>query len=134
MKLLSHVQLLETPCTVASQASLSMGFSRQEYWNGLSFPSPVDLPDPGIEPGSPALQADSLPSEPPGNPQFLFFFHENVLNVVKCFFYISLDNHFFLHSFNVVYFNQFSYSLHSMNKSHLVMVYKPFSMILNLVC
>ena len=68
------------------------------------------------------------------SPNFCFFFLENVLNVVKCFFYISLDNHFFLHSFNVVYFNQFSYSLHSMNKSHLVVVCKPFSMILNLVC
>ena len=43
-----------------------MGFSRQEYWSGLPFPSPGDLPDPGLEPGSPALQADSLPSEPPG--------------------------------------------------------------------
>ena len=42
-----------------------MGFSRQEYWTGLPFPSPADLPDPGIEPGSPELQADSLPSEPP---------------------------------------------------------------------
>ena len=47
-----------------------MGFSRQEYWSELPFPSPGDLPDPGIEPGSPALQADSLPSEPPGKPQF----------------------------------------------------------------
>ena len=55
-----------TPWTVAYQASLSMGFSRQEYWSGLPFPSPGDLPDPGIEPGSPALQADALPSEPPG--------------------------------------------------------------------
>ena len=120
---------------MAYQAPPSMEFSRQMCWSGLSFPSPADLPDPGIEPGSPALQADSLPSELPGNPQiFVFFFLENVLNVVKCFFYISLDNHFFLHSFNVVYFNQFSYSLHSMNKSHLVVVCKPFSMILNLVC
>ena len=48
------------------QASLSLGFSRQEYWSGLPFPSPGDLPDPGIEPMSPALQADALPSEPPG--------------------------------------------------------------------
>ena len=47
------------------QAPPSMGFSRQEYWSGLPFPSPGDLPDPGIEPGSPALQADTLPSEPP---------------------------------------------------------------------
>ena len=50
--------------TVASQAPLSMEFSRQEYWNGLPFLSPGDLSDPGIEPGSPALQADSLLSEP----------------------------------------------------------------------
>ena len=47
----------------ARQASLSMGFPRQEYWSGLPFPSPGDLPDPGIKPGSPALQVDSLPSE-----------------------------------------------------------------------
>ena len=54
---------LETPWTVARQAPLSMGFSRQEYWSGLPFPSPGDLPDPGIEPWSPALQADNLPTE-----------------------------------------------------------------------
>ena len=57
-----------TPWTVAHQASPSMGFSRQENWSGLSFPSPGDLPDPGIKPGSPALQAAALPSESPGNP------------------------------------------------------------------
>ena len=55
-----------TPWTVAHQAPLSMGFSRQEYWSGLPFPSPGDLLDPGTEPGSPTLQADSLPSEPAG--------------------------------------------------------------------
>ena len=49
-----------------------MGFSRQEYWSGLPFPSPGDLPDPGIEPKSPALQADSLPPEPPGKPYFIY--------------------------------------------------------------
>ena len=49
-------------------ALLSMGFPRQEYWSSLPFPSPGDLPDPGIEPRSPALQADSLPTEPPGKP------------------------------------------------------------------
>ena len=65
LKSLSHVQLFAFPWTVAHQAPLSMEFFRQEYWNGLPFPSPGDLPDPGIEPGSPALQADSLPSEPP---------------------------------------------------------------------
>ena len=54
---------LATPWTVARQAPLAMGFSRQEYWSGLPFPSPGDLPDPGIEPWSPALQADSLLTE-----------------------------------------------------------------------
>ena len=54
------------PWTVAHQAPLSMGFSRQEYWSGLPFPSPGDLPDPGIEPRSPTLQADTLTSAPPG--------------------------------------------------------------------
>ena len=53
---------------VACQTPQSMEFSRQEYWNGLSFPSPWDLPDPGLEPSSPALQVDALPSEPPGRP------------------------------------------------------------------
>ena len=62
----SHVQLFVTPWTVACQAPPSLGFSRQEYWSGLPCPSPVDLLDPGIEPESPTLQADSLPSEPPG--------------------------------------------------------------------
>ena len=65
-KSLSHVRLFETLWIVAYQAPLSMGFSRQEYWSGLPFPSPVNLPDPGIEPGSPSLQADSLPSKSPG--------------------------------------------------------------------
>ena len=48
-----------------------MGFSRQEYWSGLPLPSPSDLPDPGIKPGSPVLQAGSLPSEPPGKPMYI---------------------------------------------------------------
>ena len=68
MKSLSRVRLFVTPWIVAYQAPLSMGFSRQEHWRGLPFPSPRDLPDPGIEPGSPALQTDTLPSEPPGKP------------------------------------------------------------------
>ena len=62
---LSRVQLFPIPQTVAHQALLSMGFSRQEYQSRLPFPSPRDLPNPRIKPGSPALQADSLPSEPP---------------------------------------------------------------------
>ena len=64
MKSLSRVRLFATPWTVAYQASPSMGFSRQEYWSGLPCPSPGDLPDPGIEPGSPALGVDALTSEP----------------------------------------------------------------------
>ena len=58
-----------TPWTVAHQAPPPMGFSRQEYWSGSPWPSPGDLPNPGIELRSPALQADSLPSEPPGKPK-----------------------------------------------------------------
>ena len=68
-KSLSRVQLFGIPWTVVYQASLSMGFSTQEFWSGLPFPSPGDLPDPGIEPRSPALQADTLPSEPPSDCQ-----------------------------------------------------------------
>ena len=65
---LGHVPLFATPRTVSRQAPLSMGFSRQEYWSGLPFSCPGDLPGPEVEPGSLALQADSLPSEPPGKP------------------------------------------------------------------
>ena len=61
VKSLSHVPLFETPSTVTYQVPPSMGLSRQEYWSGLPFPSP-DLPDPGIEPRSPALQTDSIPT------------------------------------------------------------------------
>ena len=68
VKSLSHVQLFATPWTVAYQAPPSMGFSRRGCWSGLPFPSPGDLPDPGIKPGSPALQADSLPTELSGKP------------------------------------------------------------------
>ena len=65
---LSRVRLLQPSWTVACQAPLSMGFSRQEYWGGLPFPSPGDLPSPGIKPGSPVLQAGSLPTELRGRP------------------------------------------------------------------
>ena len=74
-----------TPWAVAYQAPLSMRFSRQEYWSGLPFPSPGDLSDPGIEPKSPSLQADALPSEPPGKPiQYcrfslvIYFIHSSI--------------------------------------------------------
>ena len=68
VKSLSRVRLFVTPWTVAYEASPSMGFSRQEYWSGLPFPFPGDLPDPGIEPRSPTLEAEALTSEPPGKP------------------------------------------------------------------
>ena len=68
VKSLSHVGLVASLWTVAYQSPQSMEFSRQKYWSGLPFPSLGDIPDPGIEPRSPALQADALPSEPPGNP------------------------------------------------------------------
>ena len=66
-----------TPWTAAHQAPLFMRFSRQEYWSGLPFPSPGDLPIPGIKLGSPTLQADSLPTELQGKP------HSNAMSVVK---------------------------------------------------
>ena len=66
---LSRVRLFATPWSVARQAPLSMGFSRQEYWSALPFPSPGDLPDPRIKPGSPALQVDALPAELLWKPQ-----------------------------------------------------------------
>ena len=78
VKLLSRGRLFVTPWTVAHQDPLCMDFSRQEHWSGLPFPSSEDPPDPGIESVSPALQADSLPSEPPGS------FHVCVLVAQSC--------------------------------------------------
>ena len=79
VKSLSRVRLFVTPWTVTYQAPPSMGFSRQEYWSGLPFPSQGDLPDPEIEPASPVLQPDSLPLSHQGNfyhskKNFFFFF------------------------------------------------------------
>ena len=73
VKLLSRVQLYAIFWSVANQAPPSMEFSRQEYWSELSFPSAGDLPDPGIKPRSPALQADALPFEPLGKPSIYVF-------------------------------------------------------------
>ena len=67
VKSFSHVRLFATSWAEASEAPSSMEFSRQEYWSELPFPSPGDLPNPGIEPRSPALQSDALLSEPPGH-------------------------------------------------------------------
>ena len=80
-----------TPWTVAYQAPPSMGFSRQEYWSGLPCPSPGDLPNPGIKPGSPAFQADALSSEPPGKPITYTF-----LSIL-----LGLPNNLLLFVFNV---------------------------------
>ena len=76
--LFCHGGLFATPWTVARQAPLSMEFSRQEYWSGLPFPSPGDLLDPGIKPGSPALQANSLPSESLVKPLVLCSLEQNI--------------------------------------------------------
>ena len=87
VKSLSRVRLFVTPWTVVYEAPQSMEFSRQEYWSGLPFPSPGDLPNPGIEPGSPTLQSDALPSEPPGKPLVLgSFSHKSPIstNPLSC--------------------------------------------------
>ena len=89
----SCLALCDLPWTVACQASLSMKFSRQKYWSGLPFSSPRGLPNPGIEPGSPALQADSLPSEPPGKPIIIESKLTMVLSALRapgCFFFFLI--------------------------------------------
>ena len=86
VKSLSHVQLFVTPWTIASQAPQSMAFSRQECWSELPFPSPGDLPNPGIEPGSPALQPDALPSEPPGKPKTDYNYNAVLIKILMTFF------------------------------------------------
>ena len=81
----SRIWLFATPQTVAHQAPLSMGFSRQVYWSGLPFPTPEDLPNPGIEPGSLALQADSLLSELQGSPCYSVAMTIRLILCVVCF-------------------------------------------------
>ena len=105
VKSLSWVQLFATPRTVGYQVPPSMGFPRQEYWIGLPFPSPRDLPDPGIKPGSPSLQADALTSEPPGKPRSVVKYLQHFyLSVFKAKFRFSpyskadssLESHIFI--------------------------------------
>ena len=79
----SHIQFFATLWTVACQAPLSMEFSKQEYQSGQPFPSPGDLPDPRIEPGSPALQAHSLPSQPPVNICVKCQLHQGSLSIIN---------------------------------------------------
>ena len=83
MKSPSRVQLFATPWTYPS-----MGFSRQEYWSGLPFPSPGDLPDPGIKPRSPTLEADALTSEPPGKLHSAAKIRKNIWHSLGLFTYI----------------------------------------------
>ena len=78
--LLNHVQPFVTPWAISCQAPLSMGFSRQEYWNELPFPPPGDLPNPGTESTSPAWQVDSLPLSHQGN-FIILYYEQNVLTV-----------------------------------------------------
>ena len=108
------------PWTVIGQAPPSMGFSRQEYWNGLPFPSPGDLPDPRIESGSPALQADSLPSEPPGNTF-------SASSVIFFFLFVNVVNH-------TDWFADIEPSWHPWDKSQLVVVYDPFYILFHSFC
>ena len=84
----SSVQLCETLWTAAHQAPLSPGFSRQESWSGLLFPSPGNLPDPGIQPRSPALQADYLLLEPPRKP--ICIYGLTVSHTVQLYIFITL--------------------------------------------
>ena len=83
VKSLSHVQFFATPWTVAHQAYLSMEFFRQEYWNGLPFPSPEEFPNPGIKPWSPASQAGSLPFELQESPNIRCLVLLNIPNTMS---------------------------------------------------
>ena len=128
MKLLSHVWLFATPWTVAYQAPLSTGFSRQECWSGLPFPSPGDLPNPGIETGSPSLQADALPSEPPGKPQIFngmynLGFYLYILSIHLCFsdyflhcVYVSMDTSTWLDFCIFIYYINKGLDIHKETK------------------
>ena len=98
-----------TPWTVTHQTPLTMGFSRQ-YWSELPFPSPGDLPNPGVEPKSPVLQEDSLLSEPPGKPHRFFVLNtkkkEKEFLIIRLFQVIILDLLFFRISFCCKYFTE----------------------------
>ena len=102
--MLSYVQLFVTPWTVASQAPVSVGFSRQEYWSGLACPPTGDLPNPGIKPRCPTLQADSLPAEPQGTPKNTGM---GSLSLLQWIFLTQESNGDLLHSRRILY--QLSY-------------------------
>ena len=79
----SQVQLFATSWTVALQPPLSMGFSKQEYWSGVLFPTPGDLPDPGIKPASPALAGSFFTTEPPGMPSIYLLLVPNEIHILR---------------------------------------------------
>ena len=87
----SHVRLCATLWTAACQAPLSMEFSRQEYWSGLLFPSPGDLPDPGIEPESHALQTDSLLTEPLGKITMMNRMSKNTVSFKEVIYFFPMN-------------------------------------------
>ena len=97
---LSRVRLFATPQNIALQVPLFMGFSRQEYWSGLPCPPPGDLPNPGIKPRSPALQADSLPAEPQGKPKNT---GAGSLSLLQGIFLTQKLNHGLLHCRRILY-------------------------------
>ena len=126
-KPLSHVQLFVTPWTVAHQAPLSMGFSRQENSGGLPLPPPGNHPETGTESQSPELKADSLLSEIPRNP----FYHKSILNFVKYFFCIYWNMIFIINFCNVVY-HILICKCRTRDKSHMIIAYDPFNVLLSL--
>ena len=111
----SCVQLFATPWTIACQAPLSTEFSRQEYWSGLPFPPPGDLPDPGTEPRSPILQEDSLPSEPPGKPKNIGVGSLSLLQVI---FLTQEFNQGFLHCRWIILPAELQGKSHSLGSQH----------------
>ena len=86
-----YIHIIYAPWTIACQPPLSMEFSRQEYWSGLPFPSPGDLPDPGIESGSPALQEDSLLPASPEKPLYIYIIHTHTHTHTHIYIYIYIS-------------------------------------------
>ena len=105
---LSHVRLFATPCAVAHQASLSMEFSRQEYWNGLPCPTPGDLPSPGIEARSPELQADSLPLSHQGGPCYTLYEYIFAILLSEKWYLTVMTLYLTLLHLNLAYTNSFN--------------------------
>ena len=116
VKSLSRVRLFATPWGVAHQAPPSVGFSRQECWSGLPFPSPGDLLNPGIEPGSPALRADALPSEPP--PPVCSYYYQSSCGI------LIHSAYFKVHNLQVCLSHCLPHTSLKPNKSLIVCIYK----------